>query len=611
MSMLNPHRRLQSPRKSALFLFLLLNLLISFTAWSQNPGGRLKLTIMHTNDFHSHLSGMGPDNLFTAEKDDGDPVLGHAGRLMTVIRSVKAQRMKTGCSTLLLDAGDALFGTLFHMLAPSSNSDWAPEYRFINEAGYDALSLGNHDFDADERGLAQALAKAGNAGYNLPFVTTNLRLAADKAESSLLRPFLKSGGPSVAGVAMQDYRIKLLPGGADQPPVRVGILGLVGPNAAQLCATTRQSIQFIGFNDQKAKADEKAFHSFVQSRVDFLRQKENCNLVVVIIHGGTPEDNSLAQSVKGIDVLISGHTHEAYVRKTGNTIIAQAGHGGADLGILDLEYDGSGVKLINSEQPRIAINDSVPVESDVMTWLQEAKEEVDRLIEPSGFSMKDPICEVTKDRLKKRFPGNAAGVFTATTLLRAVNRRLEKPVHFYFSTYGLVRSEYLTVNGNPTPYAFSDIFKFSPLGFAADGSPGAPIVVFSLSRTETKVLLELMTMLSGKTPPYEPSQSDNLTYKINKAGIPLVNKLGKLKLNGKSLLSWPKRLRIATTLYFAQNLFKVRDMSKGIIRITPRDDSGNPITVFPDSGLPREHILLAEELRRVANGETNDPQAQP
>lgn len=609
--MFNLHCEPRFQRRSALLVLLLINLLFSAVAWSQTDQGRLRLTIMHTNDFHSHLSGMGPDSLFTAEKGDGDPVLGHAARLMTVIQSIKANRMRNGVSTLLLDAGDAMFGTLFHMLAPSESSDWVPEYRFMNEAGYDAVCLGNHDFDADERGLAKALHKAREAGFNIPFVTTNLRFAADKAEDSLLRPFLKSGGMSAAGVAMQDYRIRLLPGGADQPPVRVGILGLVGPNAAQLCATTRQTVQFVGFNDQKAKADEKAFHSFVQGRVNFLRQEEKCNLVIVLIHGGTPEDDQLAGAVTGINLIISGHTHEAYVRKAGNTIIAQSGNYGANLGVLDFEYDGKGIRLINAERPRIKIDDAVPAENSVLAWLKQAEDEVNRLIEPSGFSMNNPICEVTRDRLKNRFPDNAAGVFTATTLLRAVNRRLEKPVDFYFSTYGLVRSEYLTVNGNPTPYAFSDIFKFSPLGFAADGSPGAPIVVFSLSRTETKVLLELMSMLSGKTPPYEPSVSDNLTYKKNKLGVPLVNGLGNLKLNGKTFLRWPKRLRIATTLYFAQNLFKIRDLSKGIIRITPRDEEGKPITVFADSGLPREHVLLAEELRRVASGEVNDPQAQP
>ncbi len=72
-----------------------------------------------------------------------------------------------------------------------------------------------------------------------------------------------------------------------------------------------------------------------------------------------------------------------------------------------------------------------------------------------------------------------------------------------------------------------------------------------------------------------------------------------------------KNSQDSSQIYFGQSLFKIRDMSKGIIRITPRDDAGNAITTFPDSGLPREHILLAEELRRVADGEVNNPQAQP
>jgi hypothetical protein len=155
------------------------------------------------------------------------------------------------------------------------------------------------------------------------------------------------------------------------------------------------------------------------------------------------------------------------------------------------------------------------------------------------------------------------------------------------------------------------VFRFSPLGFAPDGTPGAPVVIFSLSRTEVKIMLELMTMLSGKTRSYEPAPSSNLTYKINKFGVPLINKVGSLKLDGKTYRKWPKRLRIATTRFFAENLLKVRNLTKGIIRITPRDENGVPITSFSDSGLPREHILLADELRRVENGEVNDPEAIP
>lgn len=592
-------------------VFAGLFLVLTFQTRSLASEGEIRFTLMHTNDFHSQLSGLGPDRLFTAQTGDNDPVIGHAARIITAIRSIRAHRLRHSQQAILVDAGDGMFGTLFHMLAPSPESGWAPEYRFIDEAGYDAIGLGNHDFDADEKGLVLALKKAKRAGYRVPFVTSNIKFSTKEGETSPLAAFVKAGGKPINGPALQDHMIKLLPGGADQPPIRLGILGLVGPNAAQLCATTRTNVGFIGFNDEKTKADEKAFHKFVQQRVDFLRNDKSCHIVVVLLHGGDPEDAQLAEEVKGIDIIIAGHTHEAYTRKVGNTIIAQTGHGGANLGVLDFSFSRAGLKLLNPKSTRLAINDKIPAAPDVLAWLEQAQNEIDRLIDSCGFSSEDLICTVSKDRKKGRFPDNQAQVFTASTLKRAVNRRLPQAVDIYFSTLGTVRSEYLTVNSEPTPYAFSDVFRFSPLGFAADGTPGAPVVVFSLSRTEVKILLELMTMLSGKTRSYEPAPSDNVTYKINKLGVPLLNKIGNLKLNGKKFRHWPKRLRIATTLFFAENLLKVRNLTKGIIRITPRDDNGNPITSFPDSGLPREHILLADELRRVENGEVSDPEAIP
>lgn len=611
-------RRTKSSPKSrffTVFAAIFAGLFLASSLHAQHPSGapsgEIRFTLMHSNDFHSQLSGMGPDSLFTAKVGDNDPVLGHAARLMTAIRSIRAHRLRNYQQAILVDAGDGRFGTLFHMLAPSPDSKWAPEYRFVTEAGYDALSLGNHDFDADEKGLAIALKKAKKAGYRVPFVTSNIRFSSNNGETSPLASFVKAGGKPLKGTAFQDYLIKLLPGGADQPPLRLGILGLVGPNAAQLCATTRSMVGFIGFNDEKTKADEKAFHKFVQQKVDFLRNEKSCHVVIVLLHGGAPEDENLAKEVKGIDVLISGHTHEAYIRKVANTIIAQTGHGGANLGVLDFSFSRAGLRLLNPKTTLLAIDDRIPAAPDVLAWLEQAQNEVDRFIEPCGFSSEDTICSVSRDRKKDRFPKNEAQVFTASTLKRAVNRRLAQPVDIYFSTYGMVRSEYLTANSQPTPYAFSDVFRFSPLGFAPDGTPGAPVVVFSLSRTEVKIMLELMTMLSGKTRSYEPAPSGNLTYKINKIGVPLLNKVGKLKLNGKTFRHWPKRLRIATTLFFAENLLKVRNLTKGVIRITPRDDNGNPITSFADSGLPREHILLADELRRVENGEVSDPEAIP
>ena len=90
--------------------------------------------------------------------------------------------------------------------------------------------------------------------------------------------------------------------------------------------------------------------------------------------------------------------------------------------------------------------------------------------------------------------------------------------------------------------------------------------------------------------------------------IPM-RRLKKLKLNGKPYKKWPKKLRIASSRFFARNLLKIRGYTKGLLRITPRDSYGEAIKEFADSGLPREHLLLANELRRLQNGEVDDPDA--
>ncbi len=384
-----------SAARSALFcrgvsILLAALLLSSMPVFSQTLEHPIRFTLMHTNDFHSQLGGLGPDLLFTPRANDDDPVMGHAARLMTVIRSVRANRIRNARPVLLVDAGDMLFGSLFHMLGPCADSEYAPEYRFYHEAGYDAISLGNHDFDAEEEGLARSLAKAKKAGYALPFVTSNLSFARAANADSPLRQFVRPGGDPSGEPAFQDFQIRKFPGGADQPPIIVGILGLVGPNAAQLCTATRKTVQFAGFDDKAVKVDEKAFNSFVQNRVDQLRKTQKCHIVIVLLHGGAPEDENLAKEVKGIDLIIAGHTHQAYVRRVGSTIIAQAGHGGASLGVLDLEYDGSGIRLLNPQSSLVSIDDSIPAEPDVLAWLKKANREVNRLIRQTGFAAGDP-----------------------------------------------------------------------------------------------------------------------------------------------------------------------------------------------------------------------------
>ena len=68
---------------------------------------------------------------------------------------------------------------------------------------------------------------------------------------------------------------------------------------------------------------------------------------------------------------------------------------------------------------------------------------------------------------------------------------------------------------------------------------------------------------------------------------------------------------VFASLFFAKNLLKITGYSKGLLRIIPRDNGGKAITQFLGLGLPKEHILIAAELKRVHNGELSDPNAKP
>jgi len=102
-------------------------------------GGEKSLTILHTNDLHSHLLGFSPNIDYSPLKTDDDATVGGWSRIAAAIKSEKAKRTNP---TLVLDAGDFLMGSLFHMVAREEGL----ELRVLKEMGYDVITLGNHEF---------------------------------------------------------------------------------------------------------------------------------------------------------------------------------------------------------------------------------------------------------------------------------------------------------------------------------------------------------------------------------------------------------------------------------------------------------------------------------
>jgi 5'-nucleotidase len=187
------------------------------------------------------------------------------------------------------------------------------EYKLMSAIGYDAGTLGNHEFDNGVRALAEALKFA-----NFDVVSSNYDV-----KGTVLEPFVKQ------------YVVKNVGG------IRVGLFGL-GISPAALI--TPENFKGVTFNDPVIAA---------RNTVKILRDEQRCNLIVCMSHLGyyeTPRRNSigdsqLAAQVDGIDFIAGGHTHtfmkEPVMQKQPcgeETLIFQVGKSGINLGRVDFTF---------------------------------------------------------------------------------------------------------------------------------------------------------------------------------------------------------------------------------------------------------------------------------
>ncbi|MBS1766229.1 MAG: metallophosphoesterase [Acidobacteria bacterium] len=250
-----------------------------------------RITLLQTNDTHDHLdpfpAGSG--------RQSG---LGGIARRATL---VKRLRKELG-NVLLLDAGDAFQGTPYF-------NEWKGtlDFELMSMVGYDAVTLGNHDFDAGVDGLVEAMKSA-----TFPFVCTNLDF---------------SGAPEL-GKRVAKRIIREVGG------VKVGILGATYAFNGMVLPENHKGVSWL--DPVEALTPE----------VKLLRE-QGCALVVCCSHLGMKGEGhrignlGLAAAVPGMDAILSGHTHlfmsEPDIVKTpmGETIVFEAGFGGTEVARLD------------------------------------------------------------------------------------------------------------------------------------------------------------------------------------------------------------------------------------------------------------------------------------
>jgi len=205
------------------------------------------LTIFHTNDLHSHLLGFSPNIDYTPLRTGDDSTKGGWARIATVIKSEKSKRKNP---TLVLDAGDFLMGSLFHMVSREEGL----ELRLMKEMGYDVVTLGNHEFDLMPHGLARILNSAYQKGGMPQIVFSNPIFHPGSSEDDTLEASFKKG-------IVKPYIIKEIQG------IRVGIYGILGKDAAEVSPFARP----MKFRDPVETSREM---------VKMLREKEKVDLVI-------------------------------------------------------------------------------------------------------------------------------------------------------------------------------------------------------------------------------------------------------------------------------------------------------------------------------------------
>ncbi|MFM7646110.1 MAG: bifunctional metallophosphatase/5'-nucleotidase [Sphingomonadales bacterium] len=272
--------------------------------------GSYRLVILHTNDTHSRLDPFPMDG----GRNQG---LGGVAKRAQIVKQIREQEPYV----LLLDAGDIFQGTPYFNFFKGE-----PEIKAMSYMGYDATTIGNHDFDAGMENLATQFRQHAR----FPMLVCNYDVSGTPLEGNV-----------------QPYKI------VRRGPLKIGVLGVGIEGKGLIPDQLFGSTQYL---DPITEANKTAF---------MLRKKEHCDLVICLSHLGNRyvterkvSDEDLAKQSEEIDLIIGGHTHTfldkpmVYANKKGREVLVnQVGFGGILLGRIDFEFSKfSGQKILKTEK---------------------------------------------------------------------------------------------------------------------------------------------------------------------------------------------------------------------------------------------------------------------
>ncbi len=516
-----------------------------------------KIVILHTNDIHSRLIGYAPESEYTPLTTNDDRTVAGFARMASIIKNEKATNKST---VLVVDAGDFLMGTLFQQLEPVNGF----QLRLMKSIGYDAVCIGNHEFDFGDEKLADIINSAKREGGIPPVLLSNAIIDNnDSRDEGLGKLFSEN-----------ILQRKLI---INRDGLKIGFFSLLGKSAVENAAYAAP----VKFSRQISTA---------KRMVKELKDKK-CDMIICLSHSGVTrekdgswggEDVTLARKVKGISVIISGHTHtklDKPVMVNGIPVV-QTGSYGKYVGRLALTYAGG--KVTVDSYKLIPVDDSIAGDPVVNGLVNDQKKLVsDDVLKPLGMDYDKKVAEAAfplECDEDGDYRESNLGPLVADAIYSYINNHTKSGLDVSMVAVGVIRDNIV-----PGFQCAPDIFKIMSMGSGNDNVPGYPLSRIYITGHELKNVLEVLEIAAKSDPEnycfysgirvqYDPD--GGFLKKIRK--IEITDRKGNTKevdlsRKNKTLYS------IAANSYMLRYVGIIKKETHGLVNVVPKDAAGKPV----------------------------------
>ena len=566
--------------KKIVSIILVLTMLVGFTSLGVSAEDKNDLNILFVHDTH--------DFLYPTKTMYGGEIITHGGaaRLVTAIKENSDE------NTIFLDGGDFSMGTLYQ----AAYSTDAYELRNLGICGCDVTTFGNHEFDYGAKGTAQMLRAAVASGDKLPqIVQSNIDFSGELTpdQADLKKAFEEYGVKENTILECAGHKI--------------GVFGLVGIDTISCIQTDLAYKEYI----EEAK-----------NQVEKLK-KENCDIIIALSHSGTNgdgksgEDFDLAKQVSGIDVIISGHSHNEYTSaiNVNDTLIVSCGEYLKNVGKLTVNIENGKIK--EKGYKLIRLDETISEDNETKLRFEGYKENINKNYLKDGDSFDKVIAHsnfnfIGLDEMYATHQEYPLGDLIADSYIYEAKKNGIDDIDVALVALGTVRSS--IKKGDIT---VADAFEICSLGVGADGSAGHPIVAGYITGRELKLLVELDASLGELVDSVKMSYS-GIKYTFNTKNIILTRTTQVGLDRGTDTLENienDKLYKVIANMYAINMLDMVSDLTMGIVSIIPKDADGNRVTDLysmslkdKDGNEVKEWIAFKDYLQSFDVGESGYPE---